>query len=121
LRHKWVFPFGSAYSPKEKQGLLREALTIGTVCVSVDGRYKKDGKYYTKTRGALDTHWVTLLKHDGKHGIFHDQYAPFVKQLDTDYDHNAAKVYFLAKKEEIRRTFFSEIWDSSRKTLVSKK
>lgn len=108
--NEWVFPYGNRYTPKEKAELLRKALKRGTVAASVKA-WRKDGKYYTKNKGEKDNHWVTVLSL-GKRAKIHDQYTPFVKELDVDYDFNAAKVYFLKRKEEKQRSFWSEIWDN---------
>lgn len=120
LGHEWVIPFGSHYTPEQKQVRLQEALKRGPVCVSVDGSYRKKGKFYFKEPGTADTHWVEMLKHDGVHGGIHDQYAPFLKTLATNYDHDAAKVYFLKRKEPVGTGFwdrvfarFASLWKSS--------
>lgn len=107
VNHRWVFPFGSSYTPKQKTELLSQALKVGAVCVSVDGNYRfKKGKL-TKTVGTLDSHWVQLLRP----GTIFDQYAPFEKELDKEYDHNAAKVYFLKRKAVADKSMFDTAWD----------
>jgi hypothetical protein len=114
LGYEWVFAFGSSYTPEQKQALLQTALKRGTVCVSVDGDYRFNGPYLTKTPGAIDSHFVLLLKHDGQHATIHDQYEPFVKELDTNYDHNAAIVYFLQRKTPAAPSFWSRLWANFR-------
>lgn len=110
--YEWVFAFGSTYSVEEKRTRLEAALKRGTVCVSIDGnyRYGKDG--LIKIPGATDTHWVNLLRYDGEVALIHDQYAPYVKRLSADYDHNAAIVYFLQRKTETSQNFWSIVWDN---------
>lgn len=111
--HEWVIPFGSSLTPQEKQVRIQAALKRGTVCVSLDGNYQYHNGSLTKPVGGQDSHWVLMLKHDGTHGTIHDQYIPFVKTLDKNYDHQAAKVYFLQKKTETApRSFWDIIWDN---------
>ncbi len=118
LGHEWVFAFGSNYTPAEKSQRIRTALKRGVLCVSVDGNYdtNKLGKL-TKPIGGRDTHWVTLLKESN----FHDSYDPFMKELATDYDHNAAKVYFLKRKVETSRNFWDMILDNFVKLWIGKR
>lgn len=107
LGHEWVFPFGSNLTPAEKQKRIKEALKRGPVCVSVVA-WKKNGKVYTKKAGERDGHWVLMLKERQ----IHDQYSPFIKNLDKNYDHNAAKVYFLKRKEDVTSSFWGTIWNN---------
>lgn len=107
LGHEWVFPFGTSLTPTEKQERIKKALKRGPVCASVVA-WKKNGKLYTKKAGEKDGHWVLVLKH----GEIHDQYKPFIKRLDKNYDHNAAKVYFLKRKEDTTPNFWSLIWNN---------
>ena len=74
--------------------------------------WRSSGKYYTKRRGEKDGHWVNLLRYNGKHAVIHDQYDPFLKELTEGYDFNVAKLYFLKRREETARTFWSGIWDN---------
>ena len=109
--NEWVWLPGAPLSPAQKQEKIQEALRRGPVCVTVDGSYRKKGKYYTKEVGKADTHCVWMMSHKG-HGRIHDQYAPFIKELDTNYDHNAAKVYFLKKREVSGTSFWGQVWAS---------
>jgi len=122
LGHEWVFPFNSDLTPKEKQQLLKEALKRGTVCVSVLA-WRHKGDLYTKRDGEHDNHWVPALRFGGKKGtnlVIHDQYAdPYVKTLTEDYNHDAAKMYFLKRKAEGSRNFWSVVWDSFANLLRS--
>lgn len=112
LGHEWIFQWGNSLSPKEKEILLRSALKRGTVCVSADGSWQKKGKFYNKNVGDTDGHWVTALGFNGKRLVIHDQYPPFVKELAPGYDHTVAKLYFLKRKDEKVRSFWSGIWDA---------
>ena len=95
--HEWVFPFNSGLSPKEKKELLKEAIKRGPVSVSVRA-WRRKGDKYTKKKGERDGHWVTALRFDGDNLVVHDTYSPYIKTLTEDYDHDAAKVYFLKRK-----------------------
>lgn len=92
IAHKWVF-LGDK-TPEEKRALLKDALTKGTVCVSVCAWHKK-GKVYVKPQGSTDNHWVQLVSANGDspYRIF-DSYEPYLKDLDPLYDFYMAKVYF---------------------------
>jgi len=107
--HEWIFGLGSGLTPKQKQVALQAALERGTVCVTLDGDYRYKQGRLTKPAGGADSHFAVLLKHDGKHGTIHDQYAPFVKELDANYDHQAAKLYFLQKRTAPSSSFWSQI------------
>lgn len=109
--HEWVFAFKSAHTQKQKVQLLREALRRGPVCVSVFA-WRKSGKYYVNTKKDHHNHWVTALRFDGDRLVIHDQYDPFEKTLSADFEFSAAKVYFLKRREEKVRSFWSLIWDS---------
>lgn len=110
LGHEWIFAFGSSYTPEEKAERIRAALRRGTVCVSVRA-WRKKGKLYTKKPSERDGHWVTALRYDGDNLVIHDQYDPYEKTLTANYNHDAAKVYFLKERTEERRSFWSVIWD----------
>lgn len=99
LGHEWLFAWGSTYSPKEKTDILKVGLRRGTVCVSVDGMYEFSKNALVKHPGIRDSHWVDLLRFDGNNGVIHDQYPDFEKKLQVNYDHDAAKVYFLKRRE----------------------
>jgi len=99
--HEWVFTSGS---PQDKQEKLKEALTKGTVCVSVHAWVEKDGKYIKPT-GATDNHWTMLARYDGDCPVIFDSYAdgagdPFLKTLSPFYDFSIAKVYYLFPSEK---------------------
>lgn len=102
--HEWVFTSGT---PESKRDLLKDALTKGTVCVSVRA-WEHNGKYYTKKVGAPDSHWVQLVEYDDDGcPIVFDSYAesdstPYLKTLDPLYDFGIAKIYYLIPAEPKR-------------------
>lgn len=110
--NEWVFSYGSKYTPEEKTALLEAALKRGTVCVSVNGHYRTRNSAYYKNPGDQDTHWVLLTRLERGARIVDDQYAPFIKRFEKDYDHDAAKVYFLQRKDETTKTFWNIVWDN---------
>lgn len=101
ISHGWVFNGGSS---DWKQLKLKEALTKGTVCVSVLAWMKKDGKYI-KPEGEQDNHWVQLVEYDENDcPVIFDSYAetdntPYLKTLDPLYDFNIAKIYYLTPSQ----------------------
>lgn len=111
LGYEWLFPWGNTLTPEEKHALIREGLKRGPVCVSVKA-WRRKGTRYTKKRGEKDTHWTTALRYEGPHLRIHDTYEPFEKELDELYDCNVAMVFFLKRKTEVRRSFWSIIWDN---------
>jgi len=115
ISHEWVFN-GSHVKDKDKK--LIEALSRGTVALSVRA-WKKKGTYYTKERLEQDNHWVQLLDYkEGKYWIVYDQYDPVEKKLTWDYNFFAAKIYYLERLPETSGTldFFERMW----KTLLGK-
>lgn len=114
--HEWVFPYNSRLTPEQKAAKLQEALTRGTVCVSVSGDYRKRGGKLYKNPGEIDTHWVGYPKM----GTIDDSYEPQTKKLVKNYDHDMAKVYYLKRKVTNDKDFFAMIWSLLAK-LWSKK
>lgn len=108
--HEWIFAWGSTYTPAQKAQMLKDALKRGTVCVSISGYYQFNNGRLTKPVGAQDGHWVQLLKQD-TYGTIHDQYVPFLKELDANYDHNAAKLFFLQRKTPTKKNWYSFVAD----------
>ncbi len=97
FNHEWVFRGGT---PQEKRAKLEEALTKGTVCVSVFAwKYQNDKKWYYKDEGDQDGHWTNLPAAKDKYYVF-DSYDGFEKQLDPLYDFQIAKVYYLTPAGE---------------------
>lgn len=79
----------------DRPKLLISALERGPVCVSVHGWKEKKGVYY-KDKYDSDNHWTFLVGFkEGKYWLVHDQYAPFLKKLDWNYNFQTAMVYFL--------------------------
>lgn len=111
LGYEWLFAWGNSLSPEEKHERIRTGLKRGTVCVSVKA-WRRDGKRYTKKRGEKDTHWTTALRFNGPNLRIHDTYEPFEKELEALYDCNVAMVFFLKRKTETNRNFWSWIWDA---------
>lgn len=93
LGHEYVFNGGVGL--KSKADLLKEALTRGTVCVSVYAWKQKNGLYY-KDENDGDTHWTHLIGYeDGKYWLVRDSYEPFDKKLAWDTNFQTAKLYFM--------------------------
>lgn len=92
LTHRWIFTSGT---PQEKRDKIKDALTKGTVSVSVSA-WSSNGTLYYKPEGATDNHWTSLVQANGNdpYKIF-DSYDTFVKDLDPLYDFGFAKVYFV--------------------------
>lgn len=103
VAHKWVFNGGT---PMSKRVSIKDALTKGTVCVSVSAWHKKDGLYY-KPEGASDNHWVWLMSANGA-GPYKilDSYEPYVKELDPMFDFSMAKVYFYRPLPFLKNLYF---------------
>lgn len=90
IEPEWVIPPRNNFSPKEKAERIRAALKRGTVVASVRA-WEKKGSRYTKDVGASDTHLVMIQRNEE----VHDQYEPFIKKLEPEYDHEAAIVFFM--------------------------
>lgn len=88
IEPEWVIPPGSNFTPAQKQARIRQALKRGPVCASVSAWHKR-GKVYVKE--GRDNHWVWLIKPN----TARDQYSPFIKDLEDNYDHDAAIVVFM--------------------------
>lgn len=97
FKHEWVWT--GKPSPEEKRRRLKEALTKGTVCVSVHAWRKKNGIYVKN--GEPDNHWTQLATYDVDHPLVNDSYlddgSP-LKKLDPLYDFSWAKVYYLSPR-----------------------
>lgn len=94
IEPEWVIEPGEKLFPSEKRERIKKALKRGTVCASVDAWNKKRG-VYVKDQGARDNHWIWLPKYEGDNPIARDQYEPFIKKLDKDYDFGCAILYFM--------------------------
>ena len=109
----WDYNDRNKLTGKEKTDLIRTALKRGTVAVSVSVDYRTRRSAYYKNPGDSDTHFITItnLEKDGSR-IMHDSYNPFIKRFEKDYDHEIGMVFFLKRKEEKTRNFWSIIWDN---------
>jgi len=90
IEPEWVIPPINNFSPKEKNRRIKAALKRGTVVASVLA-WQKTGTRYTKPVGARDTHLVMIAADEE----ISDQYEPFKKKLDPEYDYNAAILFFM--------------------------
>ena len=100
LNHKWVFTFGT---PQEKRVKLQDALTKGSVVVSVVAWIFDSVKgYYIKPAGSTDGHLTGLVRVEGDlpYDIF-DSYDTYLKKLDPLFDFSIAKVIFLTRKQHL--------------------
>jgi len=97
-KHEWVF--NRKDSPKEKRRKILEALTKGTVCVSVVAWRERNG-LYVKEQGEPDGHWAQLSFTRANDPYYiNDSYLDDGKPeklLDPFYDFNYAKVYYLPR------------------------
>ena len=108
LGHEYVFNGNSA---RPKTELLKEALTRGTVCVSVYAWKEKNGIYYKETE--YDNHWVHLVGYkDGEYWLVRDSYAPFDKKIAWNTDFLTSKLYFMKPN-------YDGILPQERDTLIS--
>ena len=98
LKHEWVWTYSQNLSPIEKKERLEEALTKGTVCVSVYAWAKNEHGLYFKPPGSRDTHWTMLLSSSEENYKVYDSYVDddtFVKPLDPLFDFGISKIYYL--------------------------
>lgn len=95
--HEWVFNGQGTLAQKQQK--LKEALSRGTVAVSVHA-WKNDGKYYIKTKD--DNHWVQLVDYvEREYWLIFDHYNPVMKKVAWDTDFYCAKLHFLRRREEV--------------------
>lgn len=93
--HEWLWSKGVPVSEKVKR--IREALTKGTIGLSVYGWMKDENGNYYKPNGVTDNHWAMGIVPDSeftKTTVF-DSYDPFLKKLVEDYDCSIGKVFYL--------------------------
>ncbi len=109
----WDYKDKDRLTGKEKTELLRKALQRGPIAVSVNGNYRTRSSAYYKDDGDPDTHFITVtnLEPTGAR-IMHDQYDPFIKRFEKDYNHEIALVFFLKRKDPSPRTWWSLIADN---------
>src|SRR3989304_4941944 len=97
LQYEIVFTGGT---PEQKKAKLKEALTKGTVSISVSAWYNNANFYY-KPVGSQDNHWVWLEEYDVNDcPVIFDSYGdnqgdPFEKTLESLYDFGIAIVFYL--------------------------
>ena len=91
--HEWVFRGGT---PQEKRVKLEEALTKGTVCVSVVAwMFNSLKDWYEKPAGSVDGHFTMLPAAPKNNYVVFDSYDGFIKYLDPFFDFSIAKVFYL--------------------------
>ncbi len=93
IKGKNLFGYEAITNPTKLA--LKEALTKGTVCMSVSLIADDTGLYY-KPLGWSDSHWVTLLniRPNGNYTIL-DSYPPFIKEVRSDFVPQIAYRYAL--------------------------
>ena len=93
--------------------MIADAAKRGAVSYSVEGAYSRNNSgQLVKNVGAPDSHWVTHLKvnPDGSK-TFHDSYDPFLETVEPNYDHQAAILYFLKRKDlSATPNFWDTVW-----------
>lgn len=114
--HEWVFTNGDV---KTKHAKLKEALTRGTVCVSVYAWiYDYGNQWYYKPEGEDDNHWVQLVKFEGECPIIFDSNEGYTKKLAPDFDFSVAKVYYINKLDgQKKKSILSQILEIIKKIL----
>lgn len=100
LGHKWLWT--SQPDVVTRLALLKEALTKGTVAVSVDAWWKNDQGLFYSPQGVQNAHWVHVYKVDDTGIYVFDSYNDVVtnnnvKKLTLDHNIQFAKVYFFTK------------------------
>lgn len=91
LGHEWIYN-GRA---SDKKALLKQALSRGTVCVSVNAWTLENGKYVKR---GDDNHWLMLVDYvEGDHWLVYDHYEPTLKKVAWDTDFYCAKLFFLSR------------------------
>lgn len=98
LGHKWLWT--SQPDKTTRIALITEALTKGTVAISVDAWFKNGQGLYYSPVGMQNGHWVHVYKIDETGIYVFDSYNDVqsntnLKKLTLDHDIQFAKVYFL--------------------------
>ena len=97
LGHKWLWE--TKPDQKTRIALITEALTKGTVCISVTAWYQDEQGLYYSPQGLPNGHW-TQVEYIDDTGIYVDDSYNDVKtntnlkKLTLDHDIQFAKVYF---------------------------
>lgn len=111
LGHQWIWT--SQPDTKTRIELLKDALTKGTVCISVDAWYQNDqGLYYSPNK--LNGHWTFIYKIDDTGIYCFDSYNDAkintnLKKLTLDHNIQFAKVYFFTKPTQQQNWFIELI------------
>jgi hypothetical protein len=93
INHDWVF----LPNDTGKAETIWSVLQYSPVGVSVLA-WIKDKKYYTKPKGATDSHWCVIINGEyGKYWEVFDTYDESIKKLEWDYDFNFGKRIIVEK------------------------
>ena len=95
FKHAWLWTDPNL-PPSRKRELIKDALTKGTVGVSVYA-WVQNGLYY-KPVGAQDGHWTGIDKVEDTHYVCGDSYEPFIKKLDPLFDFEWGKIYYVTPR-----------------------
>ena len=114
LGHKWLWT--SQPDQKTRIALIKDALTKGTVCVSVVAWYKNENGLYYSPQGLPNGHWTQVSYVDDT-GIYvadsyndaNDPSSLNLKKLTLDHDIQFAKVYFFTTPTQQQNWFVSII------------
>lgn len=103
LGHQWLWT--TKPDAKTRVALLTEALTKGTVCISVSAWYKNEKGLFYSPPGSINGHWTHLEYIDETGMYVNDSYNEALtntnlKKLTLDHDIQFAKVYFFTKPTE---------------------
>lgn len=103
LGHKWLWT--DQPDAKTRIALITEALTKGTVCVSVTAWYQNDQGLYFSPTGLSNGHWTYVYKIDETGIYVFDSYNDAlthtnIKKLTLDHSIEVAKVYFFTQPTE---------------------
>lgn len=131
LGHQWLWTSKPDNDTRLK--LLKEALTKGTVCVSVSAWYQDDKGLFYSPKGSLNGHWTFIYKIDDTGIYVFDSYrdaktGTFLKKLTLDHDIQYAKVYYFTKPDKTQnwlidliKSFMSLVGLLEKKVEVIKK
>lgn len=95
LGHQWLWTIKPDQTTR--LSLLKEALTKGTVAVSVSAWYQNDKGLYYSPQGTINGHWTHVYNIDETGIYVFDSYlnnGTFLKKLTLDHDIQFAKVYY---------------------------
>lgn len=95
LGHQWLWT--SKPDLQTRLSLIKEALTKGTVCVSVSAWFQNAQGLYYSPPSSINGHWTHIYKADSTGIYVFDSYEPHLKVLTLDHDIQYGKVYFFTK------------------------